>query len=69
MFPSVEPAFVHRRDLKGVTFMGDTQYLKYANAINYADFIMLFVIKIDMGTHETHGKPSEHSTCPLLGRN
>jgi len=33
MLPSVEPAFVHGKDLKGVTIMADTQYLKYANAI------------------------------------
>lgn len=30
---SVYPAFVHGKDLKE-GFMGDTQYLKYTNAIN-----------------------------------
>lgn len=34
MLPSAEPAFAHGKDLKGVTFMAGTQYLKYANAIN-----------------------------------
>lgn len=38
MLPSAKPAFAHGEDLKGVTFMADTQYLKYANVINYADF-------------------------------
>lgn len=34
MLSSVYPAFGRGKDLKGVTFMGDTQYLKYTNAIN-----------------------------------
>lgn len=29
LLPPVYPTFVQRKDLKGVTFMGDTQYLKY----------------------------------------